>query len=117
MQNGRVLLSVQDLSVNFKVRGRELQAIRGISLDFYEGESVAIVGESGSGKSVLTKTFSGMLDDNGYISGGKVIFDDGAPIELSSLQKNRQWGKIRGGKIATVFQDPMTGTYGWQKLS
>ena len=49
MENRKVLLSVKDLHVNFKVRGRTLSAIRGVSLDFYEGESVAIVGESGSG--------------------------------------------------------------------
>ena len=76
MENRKVLLSVKDLHVNFKVRGRTLSAIRGISLDFYENESVAIVGESGSGKSVFTKTFAGMLDTNGYISEGSIIFND-----------------------------------------
>ena len=76
MENRKVLLSVKDLHVNFKVRGRTLSAIRGISLDFYENESVAIVGESGSGKSVFTKTFAGMLDANGYISEGSIIFND-----------------------------------------
>ena len=58
MENKKVLLSVKDLHVKFRVRGRILTAIRGISLDFYEGESIAIVGESGSGKSVFTKTFA-----------------------------------------------------------
>ena len=72
----KVLLSVKDLHVNFRVRGRTLSAIRGISLDFCEDESVAIVGESGSGKSVFTKTFAGMLDSNGYISEGSIIFQD-----------------------------------------
>ena len=76
MENRKVLLSVDNLHVNFKVRGRTLSAIRGISLDFYENESVAIVGESGSGKSVFTKTFAGMLDSNGYISEGSIIFND-----------------------------------------
>ena len=76
MENRKVLLSVKDLHVNFKVRGRTLSAIRGVSLDFYEGESVAIVGESGSGKSVFTKTFAGMLDSNGYIDQGSIIFND-----------------------------------------
>ena len=76
MENRKVLLSVKDLHVNFKVRGRTLSAIRGVSLDFYEDESVAIVGESGSGKSVFTKTFAGMLDSNGYISEGSIIFND-----------------------------------------
>ena len=62
MENRKVLLSVKDLHVKFRVRGRILTAIRGISMDIYEGESIAIVGESGSGKSVFTKTFAGMLD-------------------------------------------------------
>jgi len=76
MENRKVLLSVDNLHVNFRVRGRTLSAIRGISLDFYENESVAIVGESGSGKSVFTKTFAGMLETNGYISEGSIIFND-----------------------------------------
>ena len=76
MENKKVLLSVKDLHVKFRVRGRTLSAIRGISLDLYENESLAIVGESGSGKSVFTKTFAGMLDTNGYISEGSIMFND-----------------------------------------
>ena len=76
MEKKKVLLSVKDLHVKFRVRGRILTAIRGISLDFYENESVAIVGESGSGKSVFTKTFAGMLDTNGFIDNGSIIFND-----------------------------------------
>ena len=76
MENKKVLLSVRDLYVNFKVRGRTLTAIRGIDLDLYEDESLAIVGESASGKSVFTKTFSGMLESNGYISEGSIIYND-----------------------------------------
>lgn len=72
----KVLLSVRDLQVKFRVRGRILTAIRGISLDIYENESIAIVGESGSGKSVFTKTFAGMLDSNGFIDNGHIIFND-----------------------------------------
>ena len=76
MEEKKVLLSIKDLEVKFRVRGRILTAIRGISLDIYEHESIAIVGESGSGKSVFTKTFAGMLDSNGFISNGSIIFDD-----------------------------------------
>ena len=76
MEERKVLLSVKDLDVKFKVRGRTLTAIRGISLDIYENESIAIVGESGSGKSVFTKTFAGMLDSNGYVDNGSIIFSD-----------------------------------------
>ena len=76
MEEKRTLLSVRDLVVKFRVRGRILTAIRGISLDIFENESIAIVGESGSGKSVFTKTFAGMLDSNGFIDAGDVLFDD-----------------------------------------
>ena len=72
----KVLLSVKDLWVKFRVRGRVLTAIRGISLDIYENEAIAIVGESGSGKSVFTKTFAGMLDSNGFVSEGSIIYND-----------------------------------------
>ena len=75
-ENKNVLLSVKDLHVKFRVRGRELTAIRGISLDILENESIAIVGESGSGKSVFTKTFAGMLDSNGFVSNGSIVFND-----------------------------------------
>ncbi len=72
----KILLSLKDVDVKFNVRGRTLQAIRNVSLDIYENESLAIVGESGSGKSVLTKTFAGMLDSNGYISHGTILLAD-----------------------------------------
>ena len=71
-----VLLSLRNVVVKFNVRGRILTAIRNVSLDIYENESLAIVGESGSGKSVLTKTFAGMLDSNGFIDQGTIIFSD-----------------------------------------
>ena len=76
MENNKVLLSVKDPVVKFRVRGRILTAIRGISLDIYENESIAIVGESGSGKSVFTKTFAGMLDENGFVDSGSIVFSD-----------------------------------------
>ena len=76
MEEKNVLLSVRDLVVKFHVRGRVLTAIRGIDLDIYEDESIAIVGESGSGKSVFTKTFANMLDENGFIDQGTIVFND-----------------------------------------
>nr|WP_300818247.1 oligopeptide/dipeptide ABC transporter ATP-binding protein [uncultured Acetatifactor sp.] len=76
MEDKKVLLSVKNLHVKFRVRGRILTAIRGIDLDIYENESIAIVGESGSGKSVLTKTFAGMTDSNGFIDQGRLILND-----------------------------------------
>ena len=67
------VLSARDIIVEFTVRDRVLTAIRNVSLDLYDGETLAIVGESGSGKSVFTKTFTGMLDKNGNISQGQII--------------------------------------------
>ncbi len=75
------------------------------SLDLIEGEVLALVGESGSGKSVLTKTFTGMLEDNGRIAQGSI---DYRGQDLTALTSNKEWEKIRGAKIATIFQDPMT---------
>ena len=100
-----VILSVQDLDVKFNLRGRVLNAIRGVSLDLYEGESLAIVGESGSGKSVFTKTFMGLLDQNGVIAGGKILYNG---QDLAKYKKEKDWLKIRGREIAMVLQDPMT---------
>ena len=88
----KVLLSLKDVEVKFNVRGRILTAIRGVSLDIYENESIAIVGESGSGKSVLTKTFAGMLDSNGFIPNGKIIFSDDeiSKTDVKLTDANRQ---------------------------
>ena len=74
MEEKKVLLSVRNLNVKFRVRGRVLTAIRNVSLDIIENETIAIVGESGCGKSVFTKTFAGMLDNNGFIDQGDIIF-------------------------------------------
>ena len=99
------LLSVKDLEIQFILRGRKLTAIRGCSLDLYPGETLAIVGESGSGKSVLTKSFIGMLDANGSITKGSIVYDG---IDISKYQSEKEWLNIRGQKISMVMQDPMT---------
>jgi len=101
----KVVLSAKDIEVKFRVRDKYLTAIRGVSLDLYEGETFAIVGESGSGKSVFTKTFTGMLETNGVISQGSVMFHG---KDLTKLKTDKDWEGIRGAKISTVFQDPMT---------
>lgn len=72
--NKKKILSVKDIEVKFKVRNKILTAIRGVSFDLYEKEILAIVGESGSGKSVVTKTFTGMLEGNGWISNGSIVY-------------------------------------------
>ena len=152
----RIILSAKDVEVQFRVRKNYLTAIRGVSLDLYEGETFAIVGESGSGKSVFTKTFTGMLESNGRITNGSIMFygrdlpqpenaentektdtvapvneeaQEAAPvlpegengakaaepaaeeqrgIDLVQLRTDKDWEGIRGAKISTVFQDPMT---------
>ena len=111
-----VLLSIQDLNFKFTLRGQVLHAIRGISLDVYKGESLAIVGESGSGKSVLVKTLMGLNDQNGYIESGKILYNG---QDLATFTTDKQWQAIRGREIAMVLQDPMTSlnplkTIGWQ---
>lgn len=100
-----VIFSARDVEIKFNLRGKSLTAIRKASLDLYEGETLAIVGESGSGKSVLTKSFIGMLDKNGMITGGQLLYHG---EDLAQYKTEEQWLKIRGKKIAMVFQDPMT---------
>lgn len=100
-----VILTAQDVVVEFDVRDRVLTAIRGVSLELVEGEVLALVGESGSGKSVLTKTFTGMLEENGRIASGKITYRG---QDLTDVKSNKDWQNIRGSKIATIFQDPMT---------
>ena len=99
------ILSVRDLNIKFNLRGRTLHAIRDVSLDLYKGESLAIVGESGSGKSVFTKSFMGLLDANGWVDSGEIIYGG---EDLTKFTSEKQWLKIRGKQIAMVLQDPMT---------
>ena len=105
MSEKKVILSAKDIEVKFRVRDNYLTAIRNVSLDLYDGETFAIVGESGSGKSVFTKTFTGMLESNGQISNGSVMYEG---QDLTKLKTDKDWEGIRGKKIATIFQDPMT---------
>ncbi len=99
------ILSAKDVEVQFNLRGDKLTAIRRCSLDLYEGETLAIVGESGSGKSVFTKCFVGMLDKNGTITNGSIMYDG---KDLTKFTTEKEWRTIRGKKIAMVTQDPMT---------
>ena len=100
-----LILSAKDVEVKFNLRGRTLTAVRGASLDLYEGETLAIVGESGCGKSVFTKSFIGMLDKNGSVTGGQILYRG---EDLTKYTTEEEWLRIRGKKIAMVFQDPMT---------
>ena len=105
VKDGDVLVEVEDLEVKFSVRNRFLTAIRNVSLRIYKGEVLAIVGESASGKSVFTKCLTGMLDANGSITHGSIKYLD---ADLAKFSKVKEWLQIRGNRISTVFQDPMT---------
>ena len=103
--SGTAILSVKNLEVKFSLRGKTLTAIRGASLEVFEGESLAIVGESGSGKSVFVKSFMGMLDRNGRVSHGSIEYGG---RDLARCNTEKEWLEIRGKEIAIVMQDPMT---------
>ena len=106
MANEReTILSVKDLNIKFNLRGRQLHAIRGVSLDLYKGESLAIVGESGSGKSVFVKSFMGLLDANGWVDSGEIWYNG---QDLTKFKTEKEWLTVRGRQIAMVLQDPMT---------
>ena len=111
MEHNQLILSAKDVNIQFNLRGKVLHAIRGIDLDLYQGEVLAIVGESGSGKSVFTKSFMGLLDANGSITSGIIDYygmADGKPLRLSDLRTEKDWLRVRGHEIAMVMQDPMT---------
>lgn len=108
------ILEVRDLSISFKTTAGNVHAIRGVNLDLYRGETVAIVGESGSGKSVTAKAAMGILAKNGQINSGSIQFtytrDDGEKVscDILKMQKKEIREHINGKRIAMVFQDPMT---------
>ena len=111
MEHNQLILSAKDVNIQFNLRGKVLHAIRGIDLDLYQGEVLAIVGESGSGKSVFTKSFMGLLDANGSITSGTIDYygtADGKPLRLSDLRTEKDWLRVRGREIAMIMQDPMT---------
>ncbi len=99
------LLKVKDLKISFKTFFGEVEAVRGISFDVAKGETLAIVGESGCGKSVTANAIMKLLpESNVEYKGGEIIFEGGNIIE----KKEKEMNDIRGGKIAMIFQDPMT---------
>ena len=97
------LLEVKDLEVKFALRFGDLTAINGVSFTLERGERLGIVGESGAGKSVTGFAIINLLSKPGYISSGKVLFED---TELNRLPEE-EMRKIRGNRISMIFQDPM----------
>ena len=108
------VLTVRDLSITFTTTAGPVHAIRGVNLDLYRGETLAIVGESGSGKSVTVKAAMGILAKNGTVDSGTIEFtyhhDDGTPetVDILKMKKKDIRRHINGKRIAMIFQDPMT---------
>ena len=108
------ILEVRDLDISFTTVAGVVHAIRGVNIDLFKGETVAIVGESGYGKSVTMKAAMGILAKNAVVEKGSILFSynhaDGTPEQIDILKKDKKWIRrhINGKRIAMVFQDPMT---------
>ena len=98
------ILQIEDLYVEYKSDRGTAKAVQGVSLELRKGETLGIVGESGSGKSTLGFAVMGLLQSPPARWSGKISFEG---TEISSL-KEGEMSKIRGGRIAMIFQDPMT---------
>lgn len=97
-------LQVRNLRISFRTSNGKVQAVRGIDFDLAKGETLAIVGESGSGKSVTSKAILGILAGNSIVESGEIIYDGKDLLKISE----DDFHKIRGDKIAMIFQDPMS---------
>lgn len=111
--NNEKVLSIRDLSISFKTSAGRVNAIRGVNLDLYRGETLAIVGESGSGKSVTMKAAMGILSSNGEVNSGSIDFtyyrdNEKVQVDILKLSKKEMRKRINGKRIAMIFQDPMT---------
>lgn len=98
------LLKVNNMNIDFKTQDGVLNAVKDITFDVSRGETVAIVGESGSGKSVSALSILRLLEANGEIASGSILYDQ---KELRDMSKD-EMRKIRGKEIAMIFQDPMS---------
>ena len=113
-EENKEILKINNLDITFRTTAGLVHAIRGVDIDLFKGETVAIVGESGSGKSVTMKAAMGILASNATVTNGTIEFSyhhaDGSPETVDILTKNKKWIRrhINGKRIAMVFQDPMT---------
>ncbi len=98
------ILEVKELSVSFKTLHGTVKAVRKVTFDLYKGETLAIVGESGSGKSVTSRAIIGILAGNSIHEGGSIIFEGN---DLMLIPED-EFHKLRGSRIAMIFQDPMS---------
>lgn len=97
------LLSVRDLTVKFAMRDHSVTALNEISFDLAKGERLGIVGESGAGKSITGFSLMNLLSRPGFIDNGKIFFQGEDIVHMSDAQMR----KIRGDRMAMIFQDPM----------
>ncbi|WP_234123488.1 ABC transporter ATP-binding protein [Clostridium hydrogenum] len=98
------LLQIKNIHTSFHTHLGEVQSVRGVTIDLYKGEAIGIVGESGSGKSITMMTLMRLLDNNGEIKEGEILFEGKDLTKLSESDME----KIRGNDIGMIFQDPMT---------
>lgn len=106
-ENAKKVLDVQDLAVEFQMKRSTVYPVNGISYYVRKGEIVGFVGESGSGKSVTQlSTMRLLAQPQGHIVGGKIVLDG---QDITHMKQNSpEIQKIRGAKIAMVFQEPMS---------
>ena len=97
-------LEVKNLRISFRTDNGKVQAVRDISFDLQKGRTLAIVGESGSGKSVTSRAIMGILAGNAIVDGGEIFYDGKDLLKISE----EEMYKIRGDKIAMIFQDPLS---------
>ncbi|MBO4383274.1 MAG: ABC transporter ATP-binding protein [Clostridia bacterium] len=98
------VLSVQNLHTSFITDSGEVRAVNGVSFDLYKGKILGVVGESGSGKSVTAYSILQILDQNGRIVEGDIVFRDKSLLSYSQ----KEMDAFRGNKCSIIFQDPMT---------
>ncbi|MBC2681075.1 dipeptide ABC transporter ATP-binding protein [Corynebacterium anserum] len=102
--NDKPLLDMRDVKISFTSSTGVVEAVRGVNLTIYPGQSVAIVGESGSGKSTTAMAILGLLPGTGKVTGGSIEFEG---KEITNLSP-KQWQELRGSEIGLVPQDPMS---------
>ena len=100
--NDHTLLSVEDLAIRFRTRHGVVQAVKGVSFQMREGETLAVVGESGSGKSVTALALTRLLPETCGLA-GRILYGDRDMLQLDQATLRA----IRGKEIAYIFQEPM----------